>query len=566
MSMDREHILSIMYEMAQVIGGEVSVQPLLAKTLQHLLYNTSFPCGFVCLGAPFDAADSEGMVRVSLDAVVGDYELVGLAGSKVRLPARLLLGKTERREDADLLAALPCKETAYTGYLRLPVDGQGVIVLLAPKLPQTDLPLEQLFLPVMANLARAIMLCRNYDAYTGSLIAAREASQRALATSEEKFEAISTAVPDALIMLDDLGAVEYWNPAAERILGYRGEEIRGKILHDLLAPQKYREPARRGFGAFRESGQGDVVGKAIELEAQHKDGHIIPVELSISALKLDGRWHAVGILRDITGRKQTEAELFRLNAELERRVAERTAQLETAVYDLENFNYSASHDLRIPLRAVEGFSKILLDDYAPLLDKEGVRLLNVVRDNTKKIAQYIDDMLAFSYTGRMQMLPAKIGMTELVREVYDELKPTVAGRQLDFVLNPLPPVVADRAMMRRVVINLLANALKFTRLKAAAKIEVGAKSGEAETEFFVRDNGAGFDMRYVHKLFGVFQRLHGVEEFEGTGIGLAIVKRIIARHGGRVWAEGNVNEGATVYFSLPTSAPKERTLEHSNIR
>jgi signal transduction histidine kinase len=259
-------------------------------------------------------------------------------------------------------------------------------------------------------------------------------------------------------------------------------------------------------------------------------------------------------LADISGRRHAEEKVHQFNQELEQRVAERTAQLETAVYDLENFNYSASHDLRIPLRAVEGFSKILMDDYAPRLDAEGLRLLNVVRDNTKKIAQYIDDMLAFSSTGRMSMAPAKIAMEDLVREVEDEFKPLIAGRDLKIEINALPSIVADRAMMRRVILSLLSNAIKFTRFKAAARIEVGAQAGETETVFFVKDNGAGFDMRYAHKLFGVFQRLHGVEEFEGTGIGLAIVKRIITRHGGRVWAEGKVGEGATVYFSIPQSA------------
>lgn len=266
----------------------------------------------------------------------------------------------------------------------------------------------------------------------------------------------------------------------------------------------------------------------------------------------------IGTNIDITALKQAEMSIRTLNQELEQRVAERTAQLETAVYDLENFNYSASHDLRIPLRAVDGFSRILLDEYSEKLDSEGKRLLGVVRVNAQKIAQYIDDMLAFSSTGRMLILSAEIDMTELVGEVMEELKPVLAGRDLKLVVEPLPPVVADRAMMRRVLFSLLANAVKFTRLKAEARIEVGAKADGLEIVFFVRDNGAGFDMQYAHKLFGVFQRLHGVDEFEGTGIGLAIVKRIITRHGGRVWAEGKVNEGATVYFSIPVAASRQK--------
>ena len=315
--MERDYILSIMYELALVIGGEVSVPPLLTKTLQRLLYNTSFPAGFVCLGVPFAPADSAGMIEVRIDAAVGDYELAGLIGQKVRLPANLLLGAAERREDAALLAALPDKVNLYKGYLRLPIDGQGVIVLLAPQLPESDLPLTQLFQPVMASLSRAIVLCKSYDAYTGSLIAARDASQLAQATSEEKFRAISSAVLDALIMVDDSSALVYWNPAAERILGYRADEVLGKPLHQLLTPQRYQSTAIQGFNAFRNTGQGAVIGKSIEIEALHKDGHEIPVELSISALKLNGRWHAVGILRDITEHKRAEATRTQLAAIVE---------------------------------------------------------------------------------------------------------------------------------------------------------------------------------------------------------------------------------------------------------
>jgi PAS domain S-box-containing protein len=308
--MEHGYILSILYEMALVIGGEVSVKPLLTKMLQRLLYHTSFPAGFVCLEVPSSAADSAGMLEVRIDAAVGDYELAGLIGQTVRLPARLLRGTAERGEDAALLEALPGKIKRHKAYLRLPIDGQGVIVLLAPHLPDTDLPLTQLFQPVMANLAKAILLCSYHDAYTGGLIAARDAS-------EEKFRAISAAALDALIMVDDSSALVYWNPAAERILGYRADEVLGKPLHQLLTPQRYQSSATQGFNAFRSSGQGAVIGKTIEIEALHKDGREIPVELSISALKLNGHWHAVGILRDISERKHAEQELRLLAAIVE---------------------------------------------------------------------------------------------------------------------------------------------------------------------------------------------------------------------------------------------------------
>ena len=243
--------------------------------------------------------------------------------------------------------------------------------------------------------------------------------------------------------------------------------------------------------------------------------------------------------------------LHELNASLEQHVAERTAQLETANKDLEGFSYSVSHDLRTPLRAIDGFSKFLLQDYADKLDDEGKRLLHVVRDNTTRMARLIDDILAFSRVGRLGIVMSDVDMNEIVQSVIHELEPTYAGRRVTIDSAPLPKVQGDAAMMRQVLTNLLTNAIKFTRTREAARIEVGTRAEGVENVFYVKDNGVGFDPQYTQKLFGVFQRLHGADEFEGTGIGLAIVKRVITKHGGRVWGEGKVGEGATFYFALP---------------
>ena len=278
--------------------------------------------------------------------------------------------------------------------------------------------------------------------------------------------------------------------------------------------------------------------------------------LSINAMTDKLQAFTAKLESEIDVRKRAEEGIRQLNIELERRVIERTAKLEAANKDLEGFAYSVSHDLRVPLRAIDGFSQLVLKQYEDKLDDEGKRLLNVVRSNTKRMGQLVDDILAFSRAGRLEIRTSEADMEALAREVWRELEPSMAGRDVRLDIKPLPKVQGDPAMLRQVWANLLGNAAKFTNLRATARIEVGGSPGLAangeggEFTFYVKDNGVGFDQQYVHKLFGVFQRLHGVDEFEGTGIGLAIVKRIITRHGGRVWAEGKVNEGATFYFTL----------------
>lgn len=244
------------------------------------------------------------------------------------------------------------------------------------------------------------------------------------------------------------------------------------------------------------------------------------------------------------------SEVQRARSDLEHQVVERTQALRETNAELEAFSYSVSHDLRAPLRAIHGFARILLEDHGTELQPEAKRVLGVIDENTRRMGQLIDDLLSFSRLGRKGLETARVDMTELVRMVADEVRKTAGDRPLEIKIGPLPPARGDRDMLRQAVTNLLDNAAKFTRRRAPGLVEVGHRADGAETVYYVKDNGAGFDPRYAGKLFGVFQRLHRAEEFEGTGVGLAIVQRIVQRHGGRVWAEGKLDGGATFFFTL----------------
>jgi two-component system sensor kinase len=244
--------------------------------------------------------------------------------------------------------------------------------------------------------------------------------------------------------------------------------------------------------------------------------------------------------------------------ERHREVLQQSVELAAVNKELEAFSYSVSHDLRAPLRAVDGFSRLLEEGQAERLDDEGRRLLGVVRANARRMGELIEDLLAFSRLGRLPLHTRPVQLDDLVRQTVDELRLAVDGRRIDFAVGSLGGAEVDPSLLKQVLVNLLGNAVKFTRDRDPAVIEVGARDApEAGTArvYYVRDNGAGFDMRHASKLFGVFQRLHRAEEFEGTGVGLAIAQRVIARHGGRIWAEAALGEGATFYFTLAADEP-----------
>lgn len=349
---------------------------------------------------------------------------------------------------------------------------------------------------------------------------------------------------DPILVRDMEGVVSYWNRGAEELYGWTAPQAIGKRTQELLRTV-FPIPVDQIKAELLRNGRWEG-----ELTKTKADGATVVVSSRWSLQRNDQQ--PVVILEsenDVTERKQKEDEIRRLNREL----GEHSTRLEVANKELESFAYSVSHDLRAPLRHIAGYTELLQKTNASLMDDKGRRYMMMILDSAKRMGQLIDDLLAFSRIGRAERRETAINLEQLVREVQNEVRPETEGRNFKWKIGPLPDLYADRSMLKLALVNLISNAIKFTRTSPAPQIEIGC-SEKREDGFvlFVKDNGVGFDMKYVDKLFGVFQRLHRTEEFEGTGIGLATVQRIIHRHGGHVWAEGQIGSGATFYFSLPT--------------
>ncbi len=372
-----------------------------------------------------------------------------------------------------------------------------------------------------------------------------------LRESESRFRNLIEVAPYGIVVTNSDGIITLTNPQADKQFGYDRDELIGQAIEVLLPAElqqqhvAYRHqfilrPSYRRMGANR------------DLEAVRKDGTRFPVEIALAPMSEGEADQVVATVIDITLRKRSENEILQLNTELEQKVLIRTNELHETNKELEAFTYSVSHDLRAPLRHIQGYLELLAEDASNQLSDEGRRYLEIVSTSSREMNTLIDDLLAFSRISRADIQLQEIDMSTLVHSTIDSLRQDIKNRAIDWHIGHLPPVCGDPALIKLALLNLIGNAIKYTRQREQARIEIGFQpADEGDAAYFIKDNGAGFDMKYIDKLFGVFQRLHRQSEFDGTGIGLANVKRIIGKHGGKVWAEGLVDQGASFYFTLP---------------
>ena len=413
--------------------------------------------------------------------------------------------------------------------------------------------------------------------------------QEELIQTRAMFEGLFEFAPDAIVVVSRKGIIVRANKHAERLFGYSANEL-SDANHEILLPDRFRKKHLKHRRTYMTDPHIRPMGTGLELYGRKKDGSEFSVDIALGPLKAEKETFVIAVIRDVSEhkkseaslkraldalelqvmertstlsitneellaeieeRKRTEAQLEEYRRDLEKQVTERTSELLILNKELEAFSYSVSHDLRSPLRHMSGFVELLQKQIADYPNEKVRQYMAQIRTASKKMDMLISDLLAFSSIGRTEMQKRKVSLNALLRGVIREIEEEPKERKISWEIDELPEVMGDRALLRLAIVNLLSNAVKFTSTSQKAEIKIGYKEEDEKYTCSISDNGVGFDMKYVSRLFGVFQRLHTQEEFEGTGVGLANVQRIISRHGGTVWAEGALGQGATFYFTLP---------------